>query len=162
MCTKIINQLTLCLTLLIPFAIQAEEEHWYNFDHLFLYGGTYVHFESSEDHAGSNILVALEAVRSDNWLYGLALFDNSFNQFSQYIYAGKNWDFHGKLEGVHAKLTAGIILGYKDEFEDKIPFNNNGIAPGIVPSIGYKKGRFGVDMMLLGNSAMLFTVGMDL
>ncbi len=162
MFSQTITRLTLYLTLLTPFAIQAEEEHWYNFDHLFLYGGTYVHFESSDDHAGSNILVALEAVRSDNWLYGLALFDNSFNQFSQYIYAGKNWDFHGKLEGVHAKLTAGIILGYKDEFEDKIPFNNNGIAPGLVPSIGYKKGRFGVDMMLLGNSAMLFTVGMDL
>jgi len=162
MFSQTIIRLTLLLTLLAPFAIQAEEEHWYNFDHLFLYGGTYVHFESSDDHAGSNILVGLEAVRSDNWLYGLALFDNSFNQFSQYLYAGKNWDFHGKWEGVHAKLTAGIIHGYKDEFEDKIPFNNNGIAPGIVPSIGYKKGRFGADMMLLGTSALLFTVGMDL
>lgn len=157
---KVLNILFF-LALFASVTAQAQEEHWYNYDHLFLYGGTYVHFSQSDDHAGSNILVALEAVRSDDWLYGLALFDNSFNQFSQYLYGGKNWDFHGKLEGFHAKLTVGLIHGYKDEFEDKIPFNELGIAPALVPSVGYKRGRFGADMILLGNSAMLFTVGMD-
>lgn len=152
----------LWLLLLLPFAAQAEEEHWYNFDHLYLQGGTYVHFESSEDHDGPNILVSLEAVKANDWLYGLALFDNSFNQFSQYLYGGKSWHFHDKWEGFHAKLTAGLIHGYKDEYQDKIPLNDLGVAPAIVPSVGYKKGRFGADMILLGNSALLFTVGMDL
>ncbi len=150
-----------CLMLLSPLVAESQEEHWYNFDHLYFQAGTYVHFSSSDEHAGSNVFVSLEAVRSDDWLYGLALFDNSFNQFSQYLYGGKNWDFHGRFEGFHAKLTAGLIFGYKDEYEDKIPFNNNGVAPGLIPSVGYKKGRFGADMILLGNSAMLFTVGMD-
>jgi len=161
MSSQTIIRYLIFLLLLSPFRAQAEEEHWYNFDHLYLYGGTYVHFESSEDHDGPNILVALEAVRSDDWLYGLALFDNSFNQFSQYLYGGKNWYFHDNWEGFHAKVTVGLIHGYKDEYKDKIPFNELGIAPAIIPSIGYKKGRFEADMMLLGNSAMLFTVGMD-
>ena len=162
MFTKTMTRLSLCMALLASFALQAEEEHWYNFDHLYLQGGTYVHFESSDDHAGSKILVSLEAVKSNDWLYGLALFDNSFNQFSQYLFAGKSWHFHGKWEGFNAKLTAGLIHGYKDEFQDKIPYNSSGVAPGLVPSVGYQKGRFGVNMLLLGNSAMLFTVGMDL
>ncbi len=149
------------LVLFSSVTAQAQEEHWYNFDHLYFQAGTYVHFSSSEDHDGPNILVSLEAVRSDDWLYGLSLFDNSFGQFSQYLYGGKNWDFSGNWENFHAKLTVGLIHGYKGEWEDKIPYNDLGIAPGIVPSIGYKKGRFGVDMILLGNSAMLFTLGMD-
>ena len=151
----------LLLMLIAPISAQAEE-NWYNVDHFYLQGGTYVHFQSSDDHTGSNVLVALEAFNNNDWLAGLALFDNSFGQFSQYLYLGKNWNFDGSFDGFHAKLTAGIIHGYTDEFEDKIPFNKNGFAPGLVPSVGYKKGRFGVDMILLGNSAMLFTVGMDL
>lgn len=162
MFTHTLTRLGLCLALLSPFTLQAEEEHWYNFDHLYLQGGTYVHFQSSDDHAGTNLFGSLEAVKANDWLYGLALFDNSFGQFSQYLYGGKSWHFHGKWEGFHAKLTAGIIHGYKEPYEDKIPFNNSGFAPGLIPGVGYKKGRFGVDMILLGNSAMLFTLGMDL
>ena len=155
-------RLLLCIALLASLPLQAEEEHWYDYDHLYLQGGSYVHFESSDDHAGNNIFVSLEAVKANDWLYGLALFDNSFNQFSQYLYVGKSWHFDGRWDGFHAKITAGLIHGYKDEFEDKIPFNDLGVAPGLIPGVGYKKGRFGVDMILLGNSAMLFTVGMDL
>ena len=32
------------------------------------------------------------------------------------------------------------------EFKDKIPNNDLGIAPAIIPGIGYKKGHFGADM----------------
>jgi len=168
MFSKIIFRLALCLAFISPFAIQADdtissEDNWYNYDHLYFQGGTYFHFggDNDEDYDGPNILVSLEAIKENDWLYGLSLFDNSFGQFSQYIYGGKTWNYHGKLEGFHTKLTAGLIHGYKDEFKDKIPFNNLGIAPAIVPSVGYKKGRYGADMILLGFSAMLFTVGMD-
>ena len=161
MFNQLLTRVILCSALLAPFATQAEEEHWYNYDHLYFYGGTYVHFESSDDHTGSNILVALEARKANDWLYGLSLFDNSFGQFSQYLYAGKSWWFHGNWEGFNAKLTAGLIHGYKGEFKDKIPLNELGVAPGIIPSVGYKKGRFGGDVVLLGTSAVLFTVGME-
>ena len=149
------------LVLCQPLVSQAEE-HWYNYDHLYLQGGTYIHYDPDDDHAGSRLFLSLEAVRSDNWLYGLALFSNSFNQFSQYLYGGKSWNFPGRAENFHVKITAGLIHGYKGEFKDKIPNNNNGIAPAIIPGIGYKKGRFGGDIVVLGIAGLLFTVGMDL
>lgn len=148
--------------LLLPAVSRAADTPWYEYDHLYLQGGSYVHFESSDDHAGSKFFASLEAVRSDAWLYGLALFDNSFGQFSQYLYGGKSWNFSGKFEHFHFKLTAGLIHGYKDEYQDKIPMNNYGIAPAVIPGIGYKRDRWGADMILLGNSAMLFTIGYDL
>ncbi|WP_456415425.1 hypothetical protein [Thiolapillus sp.] len=149
------------LLVLASTQVQAKEK-WYEYKHLYIQAGTYIHFSSSEDHEGSNLLIGLEAVKRNNWLYGLALFDNSFGQFSQYAYLGKNWNFSGKLENFHAKLTAGVIHGYKKPWDDKIPFNSkNGWAPGLIPSIGYKKGRFGVEIMLLGNSGLLFAMGTD-
>jgi hypothetical protein len=143
-----------------PFAVWGEE-HWYDFDHLYIQAGTYVHFHQDEEHSGSRIFASLEAIRSDDWLYGLALFNNSFNQFSQYLYGGKNWNFQGKMEGLHARITAGLIHGYKGKYKDKIQYNDSGIAPALIPGIGYKKGRYGADMYLLGKAGVLFTAGMD-
>jgi len=155
-----VARFTFFLAVLFPLATQAEE-HWYNYDHLTFSAGTYIHYDPDEDHEGARIFASLEAVKANNWSYGLALFNNSFNQFSQYLYGAKTWNFHGRFEGFHAKITAGLIHGYKDEFKDKIPNNDTGIAPAIIPGIGYKKGRFGGDVFILGISGLLFTVGMD-
>lgn len=146
----------------LPMPCLAEESRWYHYDHLYLQGGSYIHFRSSDEHDGSNLFASLEAVRSDNWLYGLGLFDNSFGQFSQYLYAGKQWHLNGKMKNFHFKVTAGLIHGYKDEYKNKIPMNDFGIAPAIIPGFGYKKNRLGGDVILLGNSGLLFTVGYDL
>jgi len=159
MSRQIMTRLIYCLVLLAPFATQAEEKHWYNYDHLYLQGGTYVHFESSDDHTGSNIFVALEARKANDWLYGLALFDNSFGQFSQYLYGGKSWWFHGKWEGFNAKLTAGLIHGYKGEFKDKIPLNGLGIAPAIVPTLGFQWKHLVVEGNLGGLAVFTVTAG---
>ncbi len=148
------------LALIHPYSVLAEES-WFNYDHLYLQAGSYVHFSQNDDHSGSRFLISLEAVKSNDWLYGVSLFDNSFGQFSQYLYTGKSWDYHDTWEGFHTKLTVGLIHGYKDEYRDKIPLNNSGIAPAIIPGVGYKKGRFGGDMIFLGFNALLFTVGMD-
>ena len=154
--------LSICLSLLLSPAIKAEEEHWYNYDHLYLQGGTYFHFNDDDDYEGTSALVSLEAVKANDWLYGLSLFDNSFGEFSQYLYGGKSWNYHGKWEGFHTKLTAGLIHGYTDTFKDGNPLGGLDIVPAIVPGVGYKKGKFGGDIILLGTSALLFTVGMDL
>jgi hypothetical protein len=143
-----------------PLASLAEE-HWYNYDHLYLEGGTYIHYDPDDDYKGPRLFVGLSAVKANDWIYGLALFNNSFDQFSQYVYAGKRWNFPGSAENFHAKITAGLIHGYKGEFKDKIPNNGTGIAPAIIPGLGYKKGRFGGDIYVLGISGLLFTVGMD-
>ncbi len=139
-----------------------KEEKWYQYDHLYFQFGTYFHYHHSDDHAGNNLFGSLEAQKSNHWLYGLALFDNSFGQFSQYLYGGYQWQLPGDYENFHFKLTAGVIHGYKEPWDDKIPFNSkNGWAPGLIPGIGYKKNGWGIDMIFLGNSALLFTLGKD-
>jgi len=75
---------------------------------------------------------------------------------------GHIWALPGDWKNFQFKLIAGVIHGYKEPWDDKIPFNSSsGWAPGLVPSFGYKKGRLGADVMLLGNSGLLFTVGTD-
>jgi len=154
------------LILLSPLALCAEEQpqkqeeqHWYNYDHLYFQSGTYVHYRPSNDRKGVRIFTALEAVKANNYLYGLSLFNNSFNQFSQYLYAGKNFFLPGRQDGFHAKITAGLIHGYRGEFKERIPFNDLGIAPAIIPGVGYSKGKFGGHVFVLGDAALLFTVG---
>ena len=39
---------TVCLAALIPFVTQAEEEHWYNYDHLHFEAGTYIHYDPDD------------------------------------------------------------------------------------------------------------------
>ncbi len=148
------------MVLLLSFNAEAEE-HWYDFDRLYLQAGSYIHYDPDEEHAGNRLFVSLEAIRSDDWLFGLALFNNSFDQFSQYLYGGKIWNFHEKWEGFHAKVTAGLIHGYKGDYDYKIPLNDLGVAPAIIPGVGYTKGRFGADVYLLGIAGMLFTAGMS-
>lgn len=130
-----------CLAWFLPVAVPAEE-HWYNYDRLYLQAGTYVHYHSDDDFAGNRLFASLEAIKSSDWLYGLAVFNNSFGQFSQYLYGG-------------------MLHGYKGDYRDRVPLNDLGVSPAVIPGIGYQEGRFGADAYLLGFSGVLFTVGMD-
>jgi hypothetical protein len=147
------------LTAALSFPYSSHAGPVSNDSDFYLQAGTYTHYSSSDEHKGPNVLVSLEAKKTNDWLYGLALFDNSFGQFSQYLYAGKQWQLHGAFEHFHTKLTAGLIHGYRGEYKDKIPLNNLGTAPAIIPSIGYDYGEYGADIIMLGNSGLLFTVG---
>ncbi len=129
---------------------------------IYFEGGGYIHFSDSEDYKGTPYFFSAEVQRKDQWLYGLGLFNNSFDQFSQYLYGGYKFKFEDSLKNFHAKITVGIIHGYKDEFKDKIPLNNSGFAPAIIPGIGWKKDKLGMDVILLGDAGLLFTVGYDI
>lgn len=160
---KIFRLPIMCLALFTSWSLQAEEAHWYNYDHLYIHGGTYYHYGGNDDpnYAGTHIVLKLDAVKENDWLYGLSLFDNSFGQFSQYIYGGKRWNYHGAWEGFNTKITMGLMHGYKGRFKDKIPLNDLGTAPALLLSIGYKQGGYGVDLTFFGAAGLLFTVGMD-
>jgi len=122
-----------------------------------------LHFNSSPDHVDYNHLVSGELLtkrwtfwRADRSLVGLALFDNSFGQFSQYAYFGQEWDLRQFAGGTfYVNVTAGLVHGYKDQFEDKIPLNQLGVAPAIVPTLGWRTGRLSVSVALLGASAIM-------
>lgn len=138
----------------------ADKPSW--LDQIYLQGGFGTHWSSSEDHEGVPLLVGLEWVRRDQHLLGVSLFNNSFGQFSQYYYYGYQWRLPGLHESAHIKLTGGVIYGYVDEFEDRLDPNFNGWTPAIVPSVGWKQNRLGVDVAILGTAGLMFLVGYDL
>ena len=126
-----------------------------------------IHFNPSPEHADYSWLVGAEWQFPSQWLVGAAYFNNSFDQKCQYYYFGKSWPLdlisdNEYLKNMYFKLTGGILLGYKEPYEDKIPLNNNGVAPGIVPGLGYKFGDFNVQLNLLGGAGLMFTFGYDL
>lgn len=126
-----------------------------------------IHFNPSPEHADYSWLVGVEWQSPSRWLVGASYFNNSFDQKCQYFYFGKSWsldfiDDNEYLKNLYFKLTGGILLGYKEPYENKIPFNDNGVAPGIVPGLGYKFGDFNVQLNLLGGAGLMFTFGYDL
>ena len=61
----------------------------------------------------------------------------------------------------YVKLTTGPLHGYSGEFRDNVPFNSSGVAPAIIPGVGYcVVKRYCREFILLGANAALFTIGM--
>jgi len=123
---------------------------------------TVIHFDPSPEHTKWSWAVGGEYIWPSRWLAGLTYFNNSFNQKSQYIYGGYYWRLTDDAARYwYFKLSGGVILGYKEPYENKIPFNNDGVAPGIVPGLGYQYDRFNVQVNLLGTAGLMITVGYD-
>jgi len=121
-----------------------------------------IHFNPSEEHTDWSWLVGVEWQHPSRWLAGFSYFNNSFGQKCQYYYGGYVWRFSEQHPNWYFKLTGGLLYGYKEPYEDKVPFNHNGYSPGVIPAVGYKMNRFNVQLNLLGNSAVMVTVGYDL
>jgi hypothetical protein len=116
------------------------------------------HFDPDPEHVNHQNLLGVEALMENNWLFGLAVFDNSFGQNSQYLYTGKQWAlFHSDFW--YFKITGGILHGYKEPYEDKIPLNGWGFAPAILPSIGFKYKFFLTEVNIAGTAAVTVTAG---
>ena len=127
---------------------------------------TYSHFNSenereewwkSGNHNKEPIILSYDRFYSDSNFFGLALFNNSFCQFSQYIYKGHQYE--SRFDNVYYELTYGILHGYKDEYQDRIPINTEeGFGIGVIPSIIYTKDKihyFGISLM--GDSGLIFS-----
>jgi hypothetical protein len=120
------------------------------------------HFHFDAQHNDNQGLVNLEYWRADNWLAGAAWFKNSFHQPTQYVYIGKQWRPFDSQPSVYLKLTGGLLHGYKDEFRDKIPLNHSGVAPVLIPAIGYSTRRFSTELILFGTAGIMWNVGVFL
>jgi hypothetical protein len=116
------------------------------------------HWDPSPEHNNHQHMITVEARFHDSWLAGLSVFDNSFYQPTQLVYVGKTWPL---LDSPHwyFKVVGGLVHGYKEPYEDKIPLNGLGIAPVILPSLGYRRGHFMIEAHLAGASAMIVTAG---
>lgn len=121
-----------------------------------------VHYNPDPDHNNNPRLLGLEYETRTHWVAGGSSFRNSFDQPSSYWYVGKRWFLEPIHENLYFKLTAGVLLGYDDPYEDKIPFNKSGVAFAPLPAVGYQHKRFNAQLVLLGTSALMLTLGYDI
>jgi hypothetical protein len=122
-----------------------------------------LHYQTSDEYRGTQWLVGAEYLRRDRYLFGYSYFNNSFGQKSHYIYGGRTWKLGGEETSYfYFKLTGGAIIGYREPYEDKIPLNHNGVAPGIIPGLGYQFDRFNAQLNLIGTAGVMLTFGYDI
>lgn len=114
-------------------------------------------FEWQRDGAAVQRMSWLGDVR---WLAGGAAFRNSFGQRSAYVYGGGRYDLleTGRMH-FYAKVTAGLMHGYRGEYRDKIPFNRFGVAPAVLPALGVEYGRMNLEMIPFGAAGMMLNLG---
>jgi hypothetical protein len=120
------------------------------------------HFRPSDEHETA-YAVAIERQRPDQWMGGFSLFSNSFGQPSAYAYIGYRWPALFGQPRLFAQLTGGLMYGYVDQYEDKVPFNNNGFSPGAVATLGWNLApKIDFAVHLLGDAAVMFQFSFDL
>lgn len=118
------------------------------------------HHRRDPEHNNRPGLLGLEYSRADSdWLAGGVTFSNSFSQRTQYAYIGRRFD--AERLPVYAKLTGGVLQGYRGEHRDKIPLNRFGVAPAIVPAFGVQMNRVSSEVVVLGASALALTLNYD-
>ena len=121
-----------------------------------------VHFDPDPEHVDWSWLVGIEWKQPDSrWHFGFSYFNNSFGQKSQFYYAGYTWKLGENYPNWYVKLSGGLIYGYKEPYEDKVPFNHNGYSPGLFPALGYKWDRWSVQLVTLGTAGAMVTLGYD-
>lgn len=157
---RALSSVLLVITLLLSCQLKAWELYDEEKDDFYIMAATYTHFNDSDDHEGPAVLGSIEIVKPNRHFYGIALFNNSFGQFSQYIFYGKEYRFDDTFQGLRAKVSGGAIFGYRDEHEDDLFLNEDlGFAPVILPSIGFQRKRLGIDLYLLADAGILLGIG---
>ncbi len=120
------------------------------------------HFHYDAAHDDHQHLILGEWNITEEWLVGAGVFDNSFGQASQYVYGGFRFRPFASLQPLYLKLSAGLVHGYTGQYQNKIPYNSSGIAPVIVPSVGYCFNRFCSELVIFGTAGALVTFGVTI
>jgi hypothetical protein len=130
--------------------------------HWRLVGSPYtLHFNPSPEHEYV-WAVGVERQRTDQWLYGLVYFSNSFGQDSGYLYLGQRYAGLLDQPPLFFQWSAGVLYGYKDAYKDKVPLNYKGFSPGLVVSLGWQFDRqIGAQLNLLGNAGLMLQLSYD-
>jgi hypothetical protein len=131
-------------------------------DHVMLQAGPYVYHRNHDiNHNDVPLLVGVEWESPSRWELGASYFKNSFYQPCMYTYVGKRWFLNSGDEGLYVKVTGGPLYGYKDQYQDKIPLNYRGLAPAVIPGIGYQYQRASAQLVFLGTAGVTLTFGYD-
>jgi hypothetical protein len=111
----------------------------------------------------SSVVQRMPLLREVTWLAGGASFLNSFSQRSTYLYGGGRYNLYVSRQGsIYVKVTAGLLNGYRGESRDKIPFNQYGTAPAVLPALGFQYKRLGVEAIPFGAAGVMVNVGVYL
>ena len=115
-----------------------------------------MHFHPSKEHEYV-WLVGAERERADGAITGAAYFSNSFGQESAYIFPwGQVYRNVLDQPQLYVKWTAGMLYGYRGKYEHKVPFNNGGFSPAIVPALGWEfASKQQIQFNLLGFNGMM-------
>ena len=116
-----------------------------------------LYFSPSDEHKDV-VMVGLEREFSDAKLDGLTFFTNSFGQPTVYVYPwGGVYHDIGDIKHLSFKWTAGILYGYKDPYQDKVPYNHGGFSPAVIPALAYEfKPGWSGQINLLGTAGLMF------
>ena len=118
------------------------------------------HWDPEPEHNNQQHLLAVESHFNNHWLVGAAVFRNSFDQSSQLLYMGKKWDLF-ESQYWYFKVTGGLLHGYKEPYEDKIPYNGLGVAPVLIPSVGFRLNHLIIETTFAGIAAVTITAGLS-
>jgi hypothetical protein len=143
-----------CAALTAPAQDLAESRYYY-----FQTSVATTHFDPKPYHNNDTALINLERRSGTGFIVGGAFFQNSFGQPSEYLYVGKLYWVPRTSETVYAKVTGGLIYGYKDEYQDQIPLNKYGVAPAILPAIGFQARTLGGELVVFGTAGAMVTLG---
>ncbi len=122
-----------------------------------------LHFSSDEKH--ENVYLAgLEREHANGKLDGLVLFSNSFGQESAFLYPwGGIYHHIWGVQPLSFKWTAGLLYGYKEPYEDKVPLNYKGFSPGVILAMAYEfKPGWSVQVDMLGTAGLTFQLNVPL
>ncbi len=106
------------------------------------------------------IMFGLEREHPNGKLDGVALFSNSFGQLTAYVYPwGGVYHALGGIEKLSFKWTAGLLYGYRQPYEKKVPLNYKGLSPAVIPAIAYDfDGGWAAQVNILGTAGLMFQV----
>jgi hypothetical protein len=122
--------------------------------------GAYTHYSDSEEYEEAPLFGGVEHQNERRTITGFSVFNNSFGDFAQYLYLGKEFRPWQKHPGFRFKLTVGVVHGYEGKHQEIFPIRwGDSWGIGAVPTMGYQWKRLGLDLALLGNSGILFLVG---
>jgi hypothetical protein len=117
------------------------------------------HWNPKPEHNNTQKLINIELNKKNRWLFGFAAFQNSFGQDTQYLYAGYHWTLPNTQDMGYFKLTGGPMHGYKGKYKDKIPLNDWGVAPAVLPSFGLKYKQLKTEVVVFGAAGIMVTMG---
>ncbi len=115
------------------------------------------HFSPSDDHK-QVLMLGLEREHPNAKVDGITLFTNSFGQPTVYVYPwGGVYHDIGGIKRLSFKWTAGLLYGYRDPYEDKVPLNYKGLSPALIPALVYEfKPGWSAQVNILGTAALMF------